>query len=524
MKQFQWRVALCDDNPEDNGILQTKFMLEQANFSVLLVSERQDFILNADKLSRCHLALIDMQWEGVFSDDKKVDKIPRFDELDPANPAAFVKQWVSAIASWGNPSAPVLLDWDEWPRCRIQPNEMGAWIGALLTNIAPGIEIIFYSGKPGLAPSGFTAALGRFRDAAYHVETKTERASLSLLSLLTPLRKLQHQALTRSDLYDWFLAGVLLPKLLDAPTITKHLPEPSVHPARTIDTSFEFVADKFFPSLASDHATNSAFDLLDFYQQARPRRVDSNPVSALEHSLRPWKFTDDVFQHREHLIAQLNWTSQQILATYPSACAVARNLSSAAALLRADNIGAIHNCQITLLRAWHLFWATLFEPSCELKCLADRFKGQLVSDEKTTYPSTESEAKSRKKTSKGRKILRIDFESLSESCVQLKANGDGKLHIADSDGSVIINWAGSWNNGQPSFREFNAIVRESLLEPLGPYRGLPLVILFGLVNRAKSIRVRFGDEWHLLFGGDSGTRANADLPGQYQFEWTFEKE
>lgn len=525
MKDFQWRVALCDDNADDPGIQQTLKQLQQANLSFVLMEKRDDFIQRAGELSRCHLALIDMDWGGVFSEEKHCESIPSLESFDPGSPSDFVAKWISAISSWGHRNAPSHGELGEWPRCQIAPTEMGAWLGALLTNIAPGIEIVFYSGKPGIAARGFAAALGRFRDAAYTVETKTDRSPLPLQSVIRRLTKLQKQALARSDIYDWFLADVLLPGLLGDNLIARNLPEPAIHQRRWNAGAFTFHAHKFFPTLAAIGEEQ----LQTFYRSAGCRLAEPDGMLELEHNVRRLNFEEEWLDDCDALITELNEVAQRVLVCAPSAVGIARQLWDAVQSIRVQDESAKQACKNIISRVWQLSWATLYEPSCEFHRLAMLFDGRFISElgSEIAYPLDIGEARNRSSafSQEGDRVLaRIDLEGLQRSCVQLKANGAGRLQIIETEKTVVITWIGNWNGAQPSFPEFKKIVAESLQKHLGAHRGLPSVLLFGLVNGAISIRVQLQGQWHLLFGKYINHQDELDRADAFQFEWTFGKE
>jgi hypothetical protein len=525
MKPFKWRVALCDDNPQDKSVSGTKTLLESAGFTVLLISTPGDFRTHADKLSRCHLALIDMDWGAVFSEEKAPEAIPSDVFLNSQGLSAFVNKWISALESWGHANATIPINWAGWPRTRIGSKETGAWLGALLSNIAPGIEIIFYSGKPGVASSGFAAALGRFRDAAYAVETKTESAPLSLEAIGRHLVKLQLKALGQSDIYDWFLADILLPTLLSAETAPRNLYEPAIHDARSGLEVFRMEKDSFFPILAS--GSNLTESLPNYLRTGAFRALSLDRLSDLEHDLRPWEYTR-FLNDPVRLSGQLIQLSQKVISTSPKAVGIASGLWSAIEALRTGNADAQASCEASIRRAWELAWATLFEPNCAFQRIAVAFGGTYIATKNTEvdYPTDNPTAKARRKkiAKEDRKMARIDLQGLERACTHLKANGVGTLKIEEDEDVLRITWIGTWTDHQDTFECFMAKVRESLREPLGAHRGLPSVILFGLENDAESMRVAVGGAWHTLFPIGYDTNNESEHVREYHFEWKFKKE
>lgn len=524
MKIFQWRVVVCDDFPNLPEIIDTKLLLEEMGCEVLVVSTVDDFLASASQLAKCHLAFVDMKWDGVFSRDSELKSIPTQDSFEVNNPRAFVEAWIDAISSFGCERKIQIEAGEGWPRDWIDHSSMGAWIGALLTIISPGIEIVFYSGKPEIVSTGLAAALGRFRDPVFAVETKSGRGDLPKGTIKARFRKLQQRALGRIDIFHWFLASVLLPKLLGAKTARQVLMGPTCHDFRRADGNYSFDAQAFFLACDEDEDALTVDVVKEFFHQSPPLRVSIDLLAKAEHDLRPWKFRDACFE-RADVTTQLTRISQIILTVLPNASSIAGMLWAAVESLRLEYPNARDICLASITRAWELIWATLHEPNCEFNRLAEHFAGRLIScTENRTFPPDEHEAELRKSRAAAvGKIARVDLVGLEMCCGQLKANGDGKLHVNDLEHFVIVTWCGTWEN-PPEFEGFKKLVERSLLKPNGPYRGLPSVVLFGLANRAQSMRVYLGTEWHSLFGEAHSGALKEELASPYRFEWVFHKE
>jgi len=525
MKVFKWRVAVCDDMP--SGVAQLVKELNGAGFEVLTVSDKEGFIDNANKLARCHIAYVDMQWQNmcqVLQEGALPGSLPILSDLDSKDPSSFVAKWISAIESWGlKPPEEHSVASGDWPKHKIADGEVGGWLAALLTHIAPGIQLVFYSGQPGIGEDGFAAAIGRFRDRAYHVETKSERKANVDLAL-TVLRKHQEKALLRRDIYDWYLTHVLIPKLLGIESSSKELTEPHVHESCIAPQSYDFEEGSFFPQ-----SKKTPLDLLSFYRHDKFDVADFVAFQGLEHDIRDLVFRSAEFQNDDDLIAQLNDIAVKVLVSVPSAPEISGMVWSAAELVVQRGIQNNREFENLINRTWQLTWATLFEPGCELSQLANKHRGEFIStcyDGDLKYPKNEEEMKSRKKKPRDGKRVHLSLQKLDQAVGFLNTNpGTGALNVWENEDFVQISWCGTWHGSCPGIEEFKQLIGESLKNDFGAYRGLPFVLLFGLINGA-SMRVFLKDAWHLLF---DATHGEAQLPeskshaGEYRFEWVFQK-
>jgi hypothetical protein len=260
---WQWKITLCDDNSDQQSIIDTKTEFEKVGCCVKIISTIKEFMDddNIKYLSECHIVLMDMKWTNIGSIKENPTWIPDSGEFCNKK-IENAKQWIKAINYWCISNINRRPRDSQWPCVQIAENEVGVWLAALISHLSNNAQIVLYSSLSGIFNSGFAAGLGRFRKPFYKVITKPEEIVLTPnnTDILQCLVILQHEYLKNIKIYEWFLESVFFRLLLDK--------DPCAEIIELFDgnqkVSITMSASNYFPQLIDCNRTEQVNKLLEF--------------------------------------------------------------------------------------------------------------------------------------------------------------------------------------------------------------------------------------------------------------------
>ena len=292
MTQFKWLLLICDDEVE----LLTDTIAEcgRAGLDVVPVGKSDDFPNNVvDKLpviQNANLALIDMQWE-IGRENSDFPPVPSDSQL-PA--AEFCKQWMNAIQAWST-AVKKPARHEAWPRVTIQSADVGAWIGAMISWLAPQCRIVFFSLHQLIFNEKLPAALRNFRKPFFIVHPKRQadiatgvKGGIEVKELWPYFPGLQRSFLKQPSVHEWFLKSVVLRLLAGGQPKrgTASIYFPSSGDGYGGFEARGLVFENVFPNLVGLGREDQLRQLWQLIAPPRLRRNDLVALNEGEHSLK----------------------------------------------------------------------------------------------------------------------------------------------------------------------------------------------------------------------------------------------
>jgi hypothetical protein len=275
---FKWLLLLLDDVP--SGVNAIASELRRLGLEVEIVSKLSRFAEKTAEFQDCNLAVIDMQWANagkVFT-----GSTPSVPVLQASSARQFIDDWVKAVNHWSSNDTSLIPRDTHWPRAEIGPNDVGAWIGAMLTWVSPNAEIIFFSGNASTFNKGLAAPLALFKKPRFKVHPKGTPGLgvISAHDLWPYLMPLQKRLLSQAPTRSWLLESVLIPLLADkspeSATVQLFIPSSNSMESRRLEFKYVF---PYLVSASRDEKLSAFRELLDTPRLRRDELVALHAVS-----------------------------------------------------------------------------------------------------------------------------------------------------------------------------------------------------------------------------------------------------
>lgn len=516
---FRWVVLLCDDATEnaETAIKNTKRNLENAGLEVLHLQKAEHFLdsTNTLILMDCHLVLMDMQWRNLAAVPK--ERFPSLPEprignqLQPSEVSSFIKRWLEAVRAWSSAAEKPSANRNRWPRYPIGENEIGAWLGAMISHTAPKAQIIFFSGKDEIFSKGLEAALGRFKNATYEVHTKPNQgvSETLLWPYLIPLQK----ECLRCDpnIKAWFLNYVLIPMLskesLKPAEARVFIPSKADFEQRLL--SF----DRFFPNLAR-LAKSSRIKQLAAYIE-RPLWADPVKIAfkGMEHALDKKRFSNVPDWPVNKVREALSFAHHAgVWGTGIAGCLL-QSLSAAAKKNWSQALEHVNEARFEI-------HATLNDLRPLLQTLVLKYGGHII----------QSSGKRPKGASIAAQSDKLEMHLFPPHWLETllfhlcdnakKAKARYGFMVSEEADTLVMLWTAQWRG--LTEKEFWDALKHSL-HTKGESRGLPLVVRFGIESGAEAFDLYAESAWKRLWP-PIGTRPKRSKPKyNYALRWEFKK-
>jgi len=502
---------ILDDHPEHYKDVVPK--LQDAGLDVIILSTFSSIIECKVKdgeeekempnvIGNSHIALVDMQWEkkaiGQFEEGS--DYLPTDKELPPtcegAATAATRKQWLPAVSRWMF-SKPVRSR-REWPRQPIEEEHVGAWIGALLSWIAPNTQLLFFSGFEKIFESGIQAALSQFQDPPFRVIPKTQNASdgqvfLEIKDLEGALRIQQERLLGDRDIFEWFFSSVVIPALAGKEPEEK---ECSVfYWGSGAPETRRLKFDYFFPNLREFDKTELWKHLRDYLSRPTLSQNDVKNINLVSHAIKDRAtITSADLKRARHYAVLANIWGEEIVSQIDTIISRVKKEKS-------DSIDAFDNDAIRRIR--DLCVAFSGDPTGAFKNLSDKEKWQVDF-------SGWNQAKS------GFTWCPISW--FGDMLEHMSANSEGltppkpwKATIKHEGRHLRFRFESIWEGNLDSKLFWKTVEESACALGKGMDRGLPLVVRRALESGADACLLRAGEDETWLYGKVEGNCSGSVL-------------
>ena len=518
--EFRWKVVVLDDDriKEDSIRKMTAFGVD-----VLTLGKPKESLFAAgESVIGAHFVYCDMNWRdfGKDGDPKKPLSIP--DSVGGV-PGKFVKDWIEAIRYWTAESVPPLNPArKEWPRDRIGEDHVGLWFAAMVRHLSPKAVIILYSSHPEVAGTGELAAIGRFPDTPFAVETKDPEEPLPVENFKELLKSAQKQYLNaRPDLRRWFLSDVLIRTIAGA----KPVPAELMNVGAQKNERVTFTAESFFPNFITEAQFNPTGinDLLEFLSRDMPVWQEA-ALHSLKHKLLELK------EAKKDAITE---GDPRIASSLCNECGEAGILIRNMLEKHFQALGAKDSPWLS--EGLQICQASLSSRETDLIELCRTFGGKVVYKDSAHdfQPGLEDESKTNPQLPFQYFLLRRAVDALMDNARKYAAPfpilPTKKLEAEIDANTLAIAWSDN-SRGFVTMQEFTNSLRESVTDK-SSMRGLPLAVLFGLRFNAVRIEVLIRGEgdcsghWQTLWPyGDNSIRETNGETTSFAFRWTFKHE
>lgn len=518
--EFRWKVVVLDDERIKEDSIEK---MEAFGVDVSALGRPKESLLTAGmSVVGAHFVYCDMNWKflGRAGDPSKPLSIP---DSVGSLPDKFVQDWIAAVRYWTAETAPELNPArKEWPRARILEDHIGLWLAAMVKHLSPSAVIILYSSHPQVAGTGELAAIGRFPDTPFEVETKDPEDPLPIENFKELLKTAQKQYLNaRPDLRSWFLSDVLIRTIAGAKPVSAEL----MNVGAQKNERATFTAESFFPNFFTEAQFNPAGmnDLLEFLSRDMPVWQET-ALHSLNHKLLELKEAKkDAITEGDSLVV----------------CSLCNECGEAGILIRNmldkhfQAIGAKESPWLD--EGLQICHASLSSRETDLIKLCRAYGGSAVYQEAAQdfEPGQEDESKTNPQLPFQYFFLRRAVDALMHNARNYAAPDPilpaKKLEAEIDANTLAIAWSDN-SQGFVNMQEFTRKLRESVTDK-GSMRGLPLALLFGLRFNAIRIEVLIRDSggsagnWHTLWPyGDYSIRKTIDDRISFGFRWTFRHE
>lgn len=527
---FKFKILILDDLP--SKVQKDRSWLEEQNFIVDILDDPDKIVEFYEMLIDSHIILCDLKFSN-FPRNGEPAFIPRNNLSDKRE---FITKWITAVQRWSDQEQPS-QDPDDIPRSLIYTKDIGFWLAALVSQVSPDCEIIFYS-IANEEIQGALAAIEQFQGSRFSADTKNPDSRITEAVFYKALERRQRQLLKRlPHVYQWFLRKVYLPIQIDEePT------EGSAVQLSLIDQDKEFSlkADFFFPQLMDKETHNEKKEFLreflineDWQLQPWEKRA----LNGLEHDLRP-----KICEFYSHAMqAERVDYFDRLLVTAVDAGTAGQGVLALLEIAR-DDLQEKKLWPAELLNsAYDLCCGVLRNSEWDLEKLCADFQSTdisfseasgcfLVDGTCAVEPGTPAE--------QSNLHLPFPLPYLRRVISALKHNLEGHLDAQKARrfslrakveaSSLTISWEDN-SNGFFSIEDFRDAVMKSVTKDDAEHRGLPMAILFGVEFAAESVEVLIrcknggsGPKWHLIYPTSNVNAFDAlnDETG-FGFRWKF---
>lgn len=513
---FRWRVVVLDDDR-----IKEEFVTRMMEFGVEVYSlgrPIESVLAAAESLAGAHFVYCDMQWDDFAKQgDPKVPlSVP---DSFGGIPEKFVKEWIEAIRYWAADTAPPLNQArKEWPRVAIDKDHVGLWLAAMVRHLSPKAVIILYSSHPEIAAEGELAAIGRFPDTPFAVETKDPDHPLPIENFKDVLRTAQKRYLNeRPDLRGWFLSRVLIPTIAGGAPQPADLTNVGGHKNEKVTFSVQtffpnFIKEGQFDPTGMDH-------LLDFLGKDMPVWQEA-ALHSLKHEL---------LDLRDRTSGAATEGAQAITDSLCNECGEAGILIRNRLDEYFNLIGRKDSSYLD--EALQICHASLSSRESDLVELCRSYGGEVVYRDSAEdfQPGLEDENKKNPQLPFQYFLLRRTVDALMDNARKwtppLPILTNHKLETEIDATELTIMWSDN-SRGFATMQNFKENLQKSAEK--GAMRGLPLAVLFGLRFSAIRIEVLIrgegdrGPEWHTLWPyGANSIRTAKDETKSFALRWAF---
>lgn len=533
---FRINYLILDDTPQV-GVELTKQRLQEIGCDVQILQRPIQIIENTEALLEAHIVLCDLTFYnfGAAGEAAFISQNPSSDKKQ------FVSDWILALQRWC--STADKTGWSEinkTPGAQIEAQDIGFWLAAMVSQINPDCEIVFYTSAI-KEITGPLSAIAQFRGSRFGVETKNPDASITESAINKALTRRQKRLLESSpQVYRWFLRKVFLPVLMGKMPIEGNASQLSVaNPSK----EFSLKADLFFPQFKGEEISNKTKEFFREFLICENWELQSwemRALQSLEHDLREEKcdFYSRLVQEkrvdyldrllvaavdagtvgqgilalletaREELEKSGKWPSELLELAHKFCCRAMRNSERDLEDLCKD----LQNSEALINEGVEFF---LVDDACAV----EPDSPAELSDPGLPFPIAYFQ-----------RVISALRHNLETNLKNKQGSPWFSLRARVGEESLAIIWEDN-SEGFASIEDFRAAVVKSSSKDSAEHRGLPLAILFGVEFGAEIVHVlirdktcKSGPDWNLIYSTNDAMAPDAfNLKKQtgFGFYWKF---
>lgn len=539
--EFRFKCLILDDTPQ-SGVLQTQRHLESLGCEVSVLQRPSQIIEGIEALVEAHVLLCDLTFTN-FAEAGEPAYILQSPQTDLKQ---FVSNWVLAVQRWCSNA-----DKGDWstngiPGTQIEVQDIGFWLAAMVSQINPSCEIVFYTSAI-KEITGPLSAIAQFRGSRFGVDTKNPDTAISKTAIEAALKRRQKRLLRSSPhVYQWFLRNVFLPVLIGRETIKGSAIQLNVNdPGKefTLDAELFFLQFKEFTNEEKKMLLREF--LINENWQLQPWELRA--IHGLEHDLRQEK--RECYPKATH-IEQKDYLDRLLVAAVDAGTA-GQGVLALLELARSElqkKEGKWHSA--SLQSAHKLCLGVVRNSEQDLEDLCKDFQSDRVSHDGTSHfffvdeicevepwsPDEHSDEDSNPRIPFPIPYLRRVISALKHNLENpvnagvTQQNPQFSLKSRIEENSLIVSWEDN-SSGFTSVKDFRDAVMRSIEKHDAQYRGFPMAILFGVEFAAECVEVLIrgenecvGLQWHQIYPSTdvvSYTRSENTISSTFGFRWRF---